>query len=280
MPYTAEISRANPTCFLFLIDQSESMTEPIRGGAGKPKGQAVADATNRLLQTLVLRCAKGATVLDRFQVGVIGYGASVGPAFGGTLAGRKRVLLSELANNPLRVERQVQQVDDGAGGKVDKVTRFPVWFDPVSAGKTPMCEALNLAWHVLAEYLIDYPGCYPPLVVNVTDGKSTDGDPLPVAGALTDLASTDGKVLLFNLHVSARTARTVEFPDDEADLPDDFARQLFRMSSLLPLPMLLAAKREGLAVSDATRGFAYNADLTSVVRFLDIGTRVGGPGPG
>jgi hypothetical protein len=31
--YTAEISRRNPGCFLFLIDQSYSMSEPFGGGS-------------------------------------------------------------------------------------------------------------------------------------------------------------------------------------------------------------------------------------------------------
>ena len=36
MPYTAEISRANPTCFLFLIDQSGSMADSFgTEGAGR-----------------------------------------------------------------------------------------------------------------------------------------------------------------------------------------------------------------------------------------------------
>src|SRR5208283_5214968 len=100
MPYVAEISRNNPSCFLFLIDQSKSMAEPI-GGAGKKKADAVADATNRLLQTLVLRCVKGETVLDRFHVGVIGYGSKVVPALGGTLAGKNLVPISAVALNPL-----------------------------------------------------------------------------------------------------------------------------------------------------------------------------------
>jgi hypothetical protein len=30
MAYTAEISRANPTCFVFLIDQSASMQDAAR----------------------------------------------------------------------------------------------------------------------------------------------------------------------------------------------------------------------------------------------------------
>ena len=70
MPYAAEISRSNPTCFLFLLDQSKSMLGAIGGGQGKTKADAVADSLNRLLYTLVLRCVWGQAVLDRFHVGV------------------------------------------------------------------------------------------------------------------------------------------------------------------------------------------------------------------
>src|SRR5205085_6749233 len=95
MPYSAEISRVNPTCFLFLIDQSKSMLKLIGGGQGKTKAEAVADPINNLLYTLVLRCVKGNAVLDRFHVGVIGYGLQTGPAFGGPLAYRDLVPISE-----------------------------------------------------------------------------------------------------------------------------------------------------------------------------------------
>lgn len=56
--YSAEISRSNPTCFLFLVDQSGSMDDPFGGESGKRKAQGVSDAINRLLQTLVFRCAR------------------------------------------------------------------------------------------------------------------------------------------------------------------------------------------------------------------------------
>ena len=56
MPYTAEISRVNPSCFLFLLDQSASMSDPFGGGAtGKNKADGVADAINKLLQTQIGR---------------------------------------------------------------------------------------------------------------------------------------------------------------------------------------------------------------------------------
>ena len=274
MPYVAEISRTNPTCFLFLIDQSGSMAHPFGSGAGKKKSDGVADAINRLLQTLVLRNAKGELVLDRFHVGVIGYGNGVAPALGGALAGQKLVPISEVARNPLRIEQRTRQVDDGAGGVLNQTVKFPVWFEPVANGKTPMCAALDLAWDLIRGFIVAFPGCYPPLIVNITDGMPTDGDPQPRAVVIRDLASQDGNVLLFNVHISSRNERPIEFPSREEDLPDDAARLLFRMSSKLPPPMLETAQREGMRVTELSSGFVFNADLVSVIRFLAIGTRV------
>src|SRR5437868_6835068 len=113
MPYSAEISRANPTCFLFLIDQSKSMLRPLAGAGTLSKAEAVAGAVNHLLYSLVLRCVWGSTVMDRFHVGVIGYGAQVGPGLGGALTGRDLVPISEVARSPLRVEQQAQMNTDG-----------------------------------------------------------------------------------------------------------------------------------------------------------------------
>src|SRR5262249_42152163 len=104
--------------------------------------------------------------------------------------------------------------------------------------------------------------------------KPTDGNPEQVAGRLRQLSSTDGHVLLFNLHISEKGDPPIEFPDREADLPDVYAKLLFRMSSPLPPPMLHEARQSGLAVGNGTRGFVFNADISAIVRSLDIGTRV------
>jgi hypothetical protein len=274
MPYSAEISRSNPTCFLFLIDQSKSMRGPMGGAAGVSKAQAVADAVNRLLYTLVLRCVWGQAVLDRFHVGVLGYGPRVGTAFSGALTGRELVPVGELARNPLRVEQRTQKVDDGSGNTVEQAVKFPIWFEPVAEGKTPMVATLDRAGRLLGVFLADHPESFPPIVVNLTDGEATDGDPDAAANRLWQLASSDGNVLLFNAHLSSSNASPIEFPDNEDALPDDAARRLFRMSSFLPEVMANSARQAGLAVSSQTRGFVFNADLASVIRFLDIGTRV------
>ena len=205
MPYEAEISRSNPTCFLFLVDQSSSMLEPFGGNPEKSKAQGVADAINRLLQNLVLKCAKSDGIRDYFHVGVIGYGGRAAPAFPGKLAGRGLVPVGEIANNPVRVEQRTRKVDDGAGGIMEQKFKFPIWFEPVTQGKTPMCQALQMAQTLLKEFLGRYPQCYPPLVINLTDGEATDGKPEPAAAIIRGLTSADGNVLLFNVHLSDKT---------------------------------------------------------------------------
>ncbi len=274
MPYSAEISRSNPTCFMFLVDQSRSMLGPLAGSKGRRKADAVADAINRLLYTLVLRCVRGQAVLDRFHVGVLGYGGQVASGFGGAVAGRDLVPVSDLAHHPLRVEQRTHKVDDGSGGEVEQVVKFPVWFEPVADGKTPMKQVLERAAAVVAGFLAEHPACYPPVVINLTDGEPTDGDPEAAAGRLCRLGGDDGRVLLFNGHISSLLGRPVEFPDREDVLAVAHARRLFRMSSRLPPTMQAAAAQAGLAVNGDTRGFVFNADLTAVIRFLDIGTRV------
>jgi hypothetical protein len=275
MPYTAEVSRANPSCILFLIDQSGSMDDSFGGTAEtvRKKADGVADAINRLLQNLVIKCAKSEGIRDYFSVGVLGYGARTGPAFVGPLAGRDLVPISEIADNPARIDERAKKVDDGAGGLVDQTVKFPIWFDAVANGGTPMCDALIKAQNVISGWLSAHPNCFPPIVINITDGESTDGDPTIAADGIKTQMSNDGNTLLFNVHLSSQKVPTTEFPTTDVGLPDEFARLLFNLSSPLPGHMVAAAQQEGYAASEGARGFVFNADIVSVINFLDIGTR-------
>src|SRR5947208_15838832 len=116
MSYTAEISRRNPSCFLFLIDQSGSMVDPFGGEeSGRRKADQVSDVINRLLQNLIIKCAKQEGVRDYYHIGVIGYGMQVGPAFAGALAGKDLVPISEVGNTPALIETRRKKGDDGTG---------------------------------------------------------------------------------------------------------------------------------------------------------------------
>ncbi|MBP2368432.1 vWA domain-containing protein [Pseudonocardia parietis] len=274
MSYTAEISRSNPTCFVFLIDQSASMIDPI-GGTETPqkKADVVADAINRLLTELAVKCAKEEGVRDYFHVSIIGYGESVGSAFQGALGGRDLVALSEVADNPAKVDERTKKVPDGAGGLVETSTTFPIWMEAVANNGTPMCRALALADSIVTRWVEEHPACFPPIVLNLTDGEANDGDPTTAASTLQTRASADGSVLLFNLHVSGASAPSVTFPDSASNLPDQYSQTLFSMSSLLPSHMRSYAAQLGFNASETARGFVYNADIASVIQFLDIGTR-------
>ncbi|MEU6319036.1 vWA domain-containing protein [Streptomyces sp. NPDC047009] len=257
MAYTAEISRSNPSCIILLVDRSGSMASPIGGQMRQPKAEAVADAINRLLFELSIKCAKESGVRDYFQVAVVGYGQSVGSAFSGKLAERDLIPLSQIADNPARVDQRIKKVPDGAGGLVDTAVSFPVWLEPIADGGTPMNRALKYAENLIAGWVKEHPGSFPPIVLNLTDGESTDGDPLDSGRAICDQTTADGASLLFNLHVSTAGGKPVTFPDADGELPDSHSRLLFTMSSILPSHMRSYAASLGYRIGEETRGFVY-----------------------
>ena len=274
MPYTARIERANPSCFLFLIDQSGSMADPW-AETNEKKADKLAVIVNRFLQELILTCVGDEGVRDRFYIGVIGYGTQVGPAFIGPLAGKELVPISEVANMPARVEEITKKIEDGAGGLVDQSVKFPIWFDPIANGGTPMCQALSVAAEILRRFIDEHPDCFPPVVIHLTDGESTDGDPTNPMQEITSLSSSDGNVLLFNYHISSlKSEEAIAFPHSHEVLPaDPYARMLFDAASeLTPLMLEVAKEEHGFNLSPGAKGFIFNADSTLVIQGLDIGS--------
>jgi hypothetical protein len=274
MSYSAEISRSKPTAFLILIDQSYSMSESFGGGHGS-KAEEAARVVNRMLAELTIKCAKGDDqIYDYFDVGVLGYGQTVGNAFAGSLGSSLFQPISHVADNPLRLDTISRKVPDGAGGLVEEEVAMPVWIDPATNGHTPMCQALDLAKSAVSAWVSDHPEAFPPTVINITDGESTDGDPSPVAHDLASLSTGDGNVLLFNCHISASPSTPLLFPATLENPPGHVAATLFGMSSMLPSKHLELAQSEGVAVSQGSRGFAFNAKLVDLTIFLEVGTRL------
>ncbi|ENO8414705.1 VWA domain-containing protein [Vibrio mimicus] len=272
MSYSAEISRTNPTAFLFLVDQSGSMQDSMTNG--KSKAQFVADVLNRTLATLITRCTKSEGTRDYFEVGVLGYsGSTAENGLAEALSGAIIHPISQIEANPLRVEDRIKRVDDGAGGLVDQAIKFPVWFEPKAAGGTPMCNAITSAAEQLVAWCDAHPDSYPPTVLHITDGESTDGEPGSLAQQLQQISTNDGNVLLFNLHVSSSGGDPVKFPFSDAGLSDCYAKLLFSMSSPLPVHLQKVAEEKGIKATMESRGFVFNGEITEVVDFFDIGTR-------
>jgi hypothetical protein len=277
MAYQAEISRTNPALFVFLLDQSGSMSSAFGGQPqGVSKSNGVADAINRMLSNLTIRCSQGEIIRDYFHISVWGYGAQQGqvaPALSGLLAGKEVATVSEIGNSPVEVEDRTVKQPDGAGGVIDVPVKFPIWFRPVAGADTPMNQALQQAHRIVSDWITSHRSAFPPIVINLTDGESTDGDPVAAANELTKLTTDDGNVLLFNCHISSVVSAPVLYADSASSIPDEYGKKMFEMSSVLTPAMINFAKSQGFAVSEQSRGFVYQADLVDVIRFLDIGTR-------
>ncbi len=278
-PYTQEISRQNKACFLFLLDQSFSMEEPL-GNSSNRKCDELVTAINGWLQNMAIRASGDEGIKEWMDVGVFGYRTdqSANPiiesALQGALAGKTLVSITEIGVNPARIDSRMQFIpDEETGEMIELPCEAPVWVDPVTEGGTPMCHMLYHAHQVLSEWIGRHPRSFPPIVVHITDGESQDGDPIPYAQSVTNLATEDGNVLLFNCHLSMTAADPFMFPADDQGLPDDLARVLFQMSSVLPDPFVRHATMEGLQVRPGARGMAFNADMVCLIQFLNMGTQ-------
>jgi hypothetical protein len=267
--YEEEIAERNPLLFLLLVDQSSSMKQSFGTDQNKSKADETAEIVNQTLRAIVKRNVKGSRIKNRFHVAAIGYGDGVGNAFGGKLSQKEYVDLDELSKNPVSLKKVEKTASDG---KV-KVRKYPVWIEPKAYGSTPMCEALTLAADVVGRWIGSHKTSHPPIVLNISDGAATDGNPCLVAEKITSLTNSNGSnSLIFNCHIKHLNLDALEYPSSEKRISDKYARLLFEMSSPLTPRMLSAAKDLGFDVEEAARGFVFNADAKSLVRFLNIGT--------
>jgi len=136
-----------------------------------------------------------------------------------------------------------------------------------------MCAALRMAVEIIGEWGRSHAASFPPLILHVSDGHPTDGNPESTADLLKSSGTEDGRTLLFNLHIDVRDIGEIAFPSTESKLPDKYAKKLFRMSSLLPKPFIIPAESKGFAIEPNARGFIYNAGIERIVDFFHIGTR-------
>ena len=272
MVYKSDISRENPTCILFIVDQSTSMQNRLEGGSSK--ALYLADAINRAIYTMIVRCTRSDGIRDYFQLGIIGYsGSEARNAWLGALALQELHDISEVAAKPFEIQERHQQFASDSDSMESRPVKFPIWMKPVSAGYTSMCAGLRRAHSILVNWCETHPQNYPPTVIHITDGHPTDGDPEPIATSLKELGTNDGKLILFNVHVDVGSGVPILFPISSRELPDRFGVKLFRMSSVLPSQAIQLLRQKGIKVGDSPQAFVYNADIQAIVDLFDIGTR-------
>jgi hypothetical protein len=282
--YSQNWQSTQPGYMIFLLDQSGSMSSPFgqaQAGRGRRKCDMVATILNNFLSELITintipKSDGTSEVRLRADISVLGYeGSGATPILSGALAGKDFVNLLDLQINPSDMEIRTQKDYDDTGKEFEIQVPFPIWVKPRAGGGTPMCAALARARDLAQQWALNHPDNYPPVIVNVTDGASTDGDPTRIAQEITQISTNDGQVLLFNVHITNLPDPPVIYPASELDLPNDrYAKLLFSTSSIVPEPSRqLLESLIGRTVSPGARGFIFNGDATSVRLMFTFASR-------
>jgi uncharacterized protein YegL len=264
--------QANPGLIIFLLDQSASMSEEV---GGRPKSHLAAAAINQTIETLIERCRRGATIIEKADVGVIGYGSET----------RYELIkgIAALNQSFARIETQDTEVATPAGRQTLSV-QHKVWIEPRHENSTPMAEALDMAAGKLREWVARYPDAPPPVVINVTDGAPNDlrngGDGSATKAAAARLRMLGGSVelcLLLCVHIANDSAASILFPAERGDVKGKYQQLLFDISSGLPTELFSLAKSKGMAVRNGSRLLAINSSPNDLLRILDFGSSTSMP---
>ena len=279
--YTAQITRNTPTAFIFLIDQSVSMQKyTTLYGEEMPMAEAVARIVNHQLNELVLRCIKGSETRDYYDIAIIGYGEKAYSGWKGELEGRDFVKPSELKEHPYKKITTKKETRTRKGVKVVEVEEVQ-WIEAeATEGWTRVHHAFEKAKGLLDEWMEKHhdKDCYPPTIINITDGEfngATKEYVLQQANELKSMFTNDGNVILFNIHISANKAVCVTCPASKDEVSfSSLATTMYEMSSLLPMRYSdrIADLRKDGTPNNRYRAMSINADMSTLIQLMDIGT--------
>lgn len=279
--YTAQITRNTPTAFIFLIDQSVSMQNyTTLYGEEMPMAEAVARIVNHQLNELVLRCVKGSETRDYYDIAIIGYGENAYSGWKGELEGRDFVKPSELKEHPYKKITTKKETRTRKGVKVVEIEEVQ-WIEAeATQGWTRVHHAFEKAKGLLDEWMEKHhdKDCYPPTIINITDGEfngATKEYVLQQANELKSMFTNDGNVILFNIHISANKAVCVTCPASKDEVSfSSLATTMYEMSSLLPMRYSdrIADLRGDGTPNNRYRAMSINADMSTLIQLMDIGT--------
>lgn len=279
--YTAQITRNTPTAFIFLIDQSVSMQKTTTlYGEDMPMAEAVARIVNHQLNELVLRCIKGSETRDYYDIAIIGYGEKAYSGWKGELEGRDFVKPSELKEHPYKKITTKKETRTRKGVKVVEIEEVQ-WIEAeATQGWTRVHHAFEKAKGLLDEWMEKHhdKDCYPPTIINITDGEfngATKEYVLQQANELKSMFTNDGNVILFNIHISANKAVCVTCPASKDEVSfSSLATTMYEMSSLLPMRYSdrIADLRGDGTPNNRYRAMSINADMSTLIQLMDIGT--------
>ncbi len=206
MPYTAVATSTTPVLIIYLLDISGSMSQML---GDKRRVEIVSDALQEIATEMVARSTKGELVSPRYRLAIYAYESQVHDVLGG-----------------------IRTIDQFVREGVPE-------FSP--RGGTNTAAAFLAAENLLKTELPYMEGHPAPLICHMTDGEYQGDDPTPIVQRIMQMGTPDGNVLVENIFISDKILRNpvadpYTWPGlvNEADLANDYARTLLRMSSPIP----------------------------------------------
>lgn len=260
-----QYSTKTPGFLIVLIDQSGSMESPW-GSSELLRKDGAAKYVNEMLDRIVRDSQLEKTMRPRIWVAVCGY-----------------AFRSDGAANAFRV------LEEGWPADLGLTTE---WITPEADGGTPMSYAFAGARQYLEKYFSNpsraqkFANSPPPIIVNVTDGEANEfengqwEDLSAEVARIWDMNTPQGlQPLVFHVHISNAYAGAVgprlslAFPSS-ADHLDEFGKQLFKISSLLPDSWVRRLNRElEQPVEDGAVGLITNAGPKDLMKILTVASR-------
>jgi hypothetical protein len=217
-------------------------------------------------------------VRDYYDIAVLGYS---GDGIVSLLNDPEPLVpVSRLAALPVDFAETVVERRMPDGEATFRKISMPAWIAPKAVGQTPMYEAL-LQIRDLTQAWCTNPAhseSFPPIVFNITDGEASDCDEreqLAICEKIRTIGTTDGKVLLINIHIATTSdSRSLLFPTEE-EIPADnrYARLLHDCSSPMPEELSEAIRQvRGDLAKPPFRGMSYNTSIAELIAILNIGS--------
>lgn len=277
--YSQEITRRHRAAFVLVLDRSGSMQERIRFGRMLiTKAEAVTMMANALITELIDRCRRTDALRNYYDIAVVGYSNNEVTML---LDKRGFVSVEELASMaPAPTTVAIEELlPDGSSAMVKHTQQQ--WLSPQAEGQTPMYEAMLRVREIVERWCADEKNrdSFPPVVINITDGESSDCDDKELCDICSQIhrtATTDGNTLMLNIHISANhTLPSMVFPMvGELSYADHYAQTLAECSSTMPDAFNDAIiQMKGAGATPPFVGMGYNASIIELLSFINIGSR-------
>ena len=277
--YTQEITRRHRAAFVLVLDQSGSMQERIRlGRMNLTRAEAVTLMANALITELIDRCRRTDSLRNYYDIAVVGYANDEVEML---LGKNGFISIDELAAmTPEKSDIAIEEeLPDGSSAMVTHSVMQ--WLRPRAEGKTPMYEAMLRVRDLVSKWCAEPNNreSFPPIVINITDGESSDCDDRELCDVCSQIRRTtteDGNTLLLNIHISSNnTIPSMVFPmAEELATADHYARTLAECSSIMPAVFNQAiCPMKGAGATPPFFGMGYNASIIELLSIINIGSR-------